>query len=155
GASWYGGGSAFIEWRTGGWADVLQPASYGSFRLSGQLTNQVSLNGYSSGAAGFVFWTDGSTERYRLADWHGSVSLSYVSPSGSEQEVASGSYSYSAGSTLRIEADSTQRTVNVFANNVLVFTYLETDSTRRTTGRVGMTGNFPDDASGYFSIENF
>jgi hypothetical protein len=110
-------------------SDVLTSSSVGSFRATATLT--MSSNSYGGGIGGIVFWSNG-TEGYR-ADNNG---LSYFTASGSQVVASSGIGS----GTIRVEANTNTRTINVYQNNTLTITYVETTLSRRNTGKVGVTG---------------
>jgi hypothetical protein len=110
-------------------SDALTAASYGNFRAT--VTLSPTGDTYGTGVAGVTFWSNG-TEGYRI-DASG---LTYYT-SGGSQLLA---YPYVTSGTIRVEANTTNRTINVYQNNVLILSYVETDTSRRNTGKAGVTG---------------
>jgi hypothetical protein len=81
---------------------------------------------YEEANAGIAFWSDGGTNGYFL-DAHG---LWYSGTWVGGPAIGNG--------TVRVEANSSTRLIKIYLNNTLIGTYLETDQTRRNSGKVGI-----------------
>lgn len=130
GAPWHIESNNAINYVTG-WTDALVKAGTDvtGFKMSADLVN--------SQGTGLTFWLDGTGRRYRVYVYAPYVYLYYCTDNNNCGNLASGSTS-GTGITLRIEANSGTRAINIFFNDVLSISFTETDTTRPNSGKAGI-----------------
>jgi fibronectin type 3 domain-containing protein len=130
--------------------DAFGSKSFGSFTASLRFTSQPSTS-----AGGFVFWGDVNVERYYaiLRDDGIFILVHFTGASSHDLNLTSASIG-AAPATIRIQADSPSRTFKIFRNDVLFWTYTDTNTAHQNTGKVGI-GGYVASSTGNLTIDDF
>jgi hypothetical protein len=146
--AWQASNGAYV------WTDAMPTKVFGSFRATVRVTTPAVYRG-----VGLSFWNNAAGERYRVYLWGDTI---YITYRDFNDNVQPGWMSASLGTTenctIRVEANSATRTIQVFYNDLLKITYTETITSRPNSGNVAISG-YPTDTSsnggGPVSVDDF